>query len=349
MPDRYDIIVVGAGPSGSLFSLLAARSGFRVLLLDKNFFPRPKVCGCWLDRRCWPVWRACGLEASMRSLPHQTIAGLELAADHHPARRFPFDEPLPEHRAIDRLILDDWLRQQAIAAGVVCLTQTTIRSFENRSELVTSEGTFQGGFFVGADGRNSWMARAAGLHSGRRLGSLIAWHSTLPAHHASDYLRLHFFTGGYLSLLRVSPQTAALSMVLRADTFDVPQTLADRCLGDLPPLGWKSTMPVNRAPHTAGSANVALIGDAARVRPPFASSGLYDALSHAWQLFQLLPPHPVSTARWKDMGPLWNRVLSAQDSLIKSARLSFASHLMTASRIQWLCDHPTIARRLIPR
>lgn len=40
-----DFITIGAGPAGSTFSSIVARAGFSVLLVDKEAFPRDKVCG----------------------------------------------------------------------------------------------------------------------------------------------------------------------------------------------------------------------------------------------------------------------------------------------------------------
>src|SRR5437764_5681598 len=38
-------IVIGAGPAGCIASLLLARAGWRVRLIEQHRFPRDKVCG----------------------------------------------------------------------------------------------------------------------------------------------------------------------------------------------------------------------------------------------------------------------------------------------------------------
>src|SRR5690606_35501810 len=44
-PRRCDVIVVGAGPAGSATAIRLARSGQRVVVLDRSTFPRDKTCG----------------------------------------------------------------------------------------------------------------------------------------------------------------------------------------------------------------------------------------------------------------------------------------------------------------
>src|SRR5476651_415136 len=42
---RFDVLVVGSGPAGSIAALVLARGGARVALVDKAAFPRDKACG----------------------------------------------------------------------------------------------------------------------------------------------------------------------------------------------------------------------------------------------------------------------------------------------------------------
>ncbi|MEO6363108.1 MAG: FAD-dependent oxidoreductase, partial [Caldimonas sp.] len=45
LPERCDVIVVGAGPAGSAAAQFLARAGRSVVLVDAHAFPRDKVCG----------------------------------------------------------------------------------------------------------------------------------------------------------------------------------------------------------------------------------------------------------------------------------------------------------------
>src|SRR3712207_9046734 len=48
MSERYDLVVVGAGPGGSATAHYASKAGVRTLLLDRQEFPRDTPCGAGL-------------------------------------------------------------------------------------------------------------------------------------------------------------------------------------------------------------------------------------------------------------------------------------------------------------
>ncbi len=59
---NYDVIVMGGGPAGSTCATLLAQQGRRVLLLEKEFFPRHHVGESLIPETYWPLKRSGALE-----------------------------------------------------------------------------------------------------------------------------------------------------------------------------------------------------------------------------------------------------------------------------------------------
>src|SRR5438067_3740917 len=73
----FDVAIVGGGPAGSSCAAFCANAGLRTLLLEREVFPREKVCGDCLNPACWPILERLKLVERVRSLPHGVLDRVE--------------------------------------------------------------------------------------------------------------------------------------------------------------------------------------------------------------------------------------------------------------------------------
>src|SRR5215467_5690813 len=72
MSEMYDVVIVGAGPSGSTSAYYLAKQGFNVLLVDKFNFPRDKTCGDGLTPRALHILDDMGLLDSLHQVGYRS-------------------------------------------------------------------------------------------------------------------------------------------------------------------------------------------------------------------------------------------------------------------------------------
>ena len=65
----YDLCIIGGGVAGLSLAILSAREGHSVLLIEKDTYPRQKVCGEYISRESEPFLRSLGLDIEKHDLP----------------------------------------------------------------------------------------------------------------------------------------------------------------------------------------------------------------------------------------------------------------------------------------
>jgi len=117
---HFDVAVVGAGVAGSMAALLCARQGLKTLLIERQTFPRHKVCGGCLNGRAVQILRKEGLEPGLQRLLPTTTGSLSVRYGH---RRL--DLPMPPSVAVSRRTFDQWLMNEAMESGCVVVQNVT--------------------------------------------------------------------------------------------------------------------------------------------------------------------------------------------------------------------------------
>jgi geranylgeranyl reductase family protein len=163
MAGKYDVIVVGAGPSGATTAYETARAGLRTLLVDKATLPRYKTCGGGIT---YKSVRA--LPFSINSVTERHLYKVDFSwRTHNP---YVLTSPEPLVSMVQRSRFDFLLAEQAANSGAQVMDNTTVNSVEMDEAgvtLGTSRGPLHATYLVGADGATGKVARQLGLMSDR--------------------------------------------------------------------------------------------------------------------------------------------------------------------------------------
>lgn len=155
---RFDVIVIGAGPSGASAAYVAARAGLRVALIDRKTFPRDKLCGGLITGRA----RRHYAEIFGHEMPFDPQDRKTTVDFRYRGQPVGLIEDAPALCATMRWDMDAMLCGHAMAAGAQDYTGQAVAEIDCDARRVTLKdgATLQYEVLIGADGVNSQVARA---------------------------------------------------------------------------------------------------------------------------------------------------------------------------------------------
>jgi flavin-dependent dehydrogenase len=167
-PD-YDVIIIGGGPAGATASMLLARQGFRVVVLERATFPRFHIGESLLPRN-FPLIQELGLEEKLSKIPNVPKYGVEFAmADGAKYARYPFSIsllPVSPTVNIERAPFDKMLLDSAKEAGAEVREATTVKSIVrmNDGDVAVNIGDTEisAKWLIDASGQGAVVARHLG-------------------------------------------------------------------------------------------------------------------------------------------------------------------------------------------
>jgi len=301
------VLVVGGGPAGAATAAFAARSGLRVIVVDRAVFPREKPCAEYLSPEAGRDLEALGVLDELLASGAERLTGMRIVSDDGAAvtGRFAAAEGFPPFRpwglAVRRTVLDPALLRAAARAGA------EVREGAALEDLVLEAGAVRGGVVrdrsgtrtvrarvvVGADGLNSRVARRLAL---ARRGR--PWRLALTAHVAgvrdlTDCGEMCCGRGWYVGVAHLGGGVASVAMVVpwadrAAIAADAPGYFLRRLAGH-PALAARvrdarivrrilAAGPFARSPRGVTAAGALLVGDAAGFFDPFTGEGVFAAL-----------------------------------------------------------------------
>jgi menaquinone-9 beta-reductase len=277
----FDVAIVGGGPAGSSCAAFCAIAGFRTLVLEREKFPREKVCGDCLNPACWPVLERLQLTQQVRDLPYSTLNSVAFIAID--GREVTLDLPSGDdcEISVKRSLFDDLLLKRARKLGANVHEQTTVTGLTRNDDwkIETALGqTFHAQMLIGADGRNSTIAHLCNLlpRPTRERVALQA-HIPLPRDFGNRIV-LQFLPEGYSGQAPVNESQLNLCLVGTPPTISKLRRWAERQFQLPADQSWRTITPLTRSPVPSAHENLFFIGDAACVVEPFTGEGIYYAL-----------------------------------------------------------------------
>src|SRR4249920_2685739 len=355
---HFDVAIIGAGPAGSSAAIQLAAKGYSVALLDKEQFPREKLCGDFLNPVNWPMLRELKVERAVLERPHEKISIFRFTS-------FSGEEaeiPLPAGRdgtvvglGLRRFDLDHVLLERANSLGVTVLDGWKPKELERQPDgwmLKADKSLLGARVLVGADGRNSWVAHHLGLAEpaamqGRSVGFQFRLKCT---NRSTGKIEIHLFPGGYAGVVGLAGDTVTLGLAIEKHRLldgRPEQSLLESILPQNPWLKeilrsgfvseMRSTYPVYFSPRRTYGDGVLLVGDAARVNEPVTGEGIYFALKSG-----------VFAAKTVDEGfQMSDFSLARLRSYERNCRSAFRARRAINALIRWLIYRPALLSRVI--
>lgn len=304
VPEQTDVVIVGGGLAGLLSSILLARAGLAVVLLEKQAYPFHRVCGEYVSNEVIPFLESLNLFPS--ELNPSRIERLLISSV---SGSF-FEATLDLGGfGVSRYRWDHWLAQKARASGVTLLEQTTVQdvAFVTDHFVVTSTGgVCRAPLVIGSFGKRSRMDKVLQRDFLNQRSPYVGVKYHVKADFPPDLIALHNFAGGYCGISRVEGDIYNMCYLIHRDQVRRHQTLEAterQVLGRNPHLRrlfheserlFEKPEVINEIsfePKEIVQQHVLMAGDAAGMITPLCGNGMAIAIRSAKILSEAVLEH----------------------------------------------------------
>ena len=354
---RFEIVVIGAGPGGLQAAIAASEQGASVLVFDKKaVVGLPVRCGEYFPckEEMLRLLPSSGDFGELFDIPPDAIANtcetLRMYSPRGKCREFPF-----KAHVVDRVVFEQKMANEASKLGAEIRLGRPVRLFQNRPRIKvgpTPADSIEAEVVIAADGFPSSTAMSGGLSCDRYArpeNVAINYQYVMDDLHVEPdvtemYMGTAIAPGGYGWIIPKSPTTANVGIGIRT-TFksgkgkDRLEYFVHKCplTADKLSSGKVRTMiadplPIDGAVSRTYSDKVLLVGDAAGMVMPTNGGGIPTAMVSGRIAGQIAALHVRRNEPLSSYETRWNEALGRE--LIASARMRrFADVFMPHDRL----------------
>ena len=213
----FDVLIVGGGLAGLVSAIHLSKSNKKVLLIEKNEYPKHKVCGEYISNEVLPYLQS--LDVNPFKLGAQKINKFLLSTPK--SKTIEANLPLGGF-GISRYTLDSALAKKAQENGVKILHETVMNiQFYNDEFKVTTKNNqnFTVNIVIGAYGKRAALDAKMNRNFIKKKSPFLAVKTHGKGDFPSDLVALHNFEGGYCGVSKVENDTINLCYITDFETF----------------------------------------------------------------------------------------------------------------------------------
>src|SRR5665647_385670 len=201
----FDVGIIGGGLAGLALSILLAKSGYKIILFEKEKYPFHRVCGEYISLESRKFIESLGLNLSHLDLP--IIKKIIVSSPNGNFIKANLDLG---GFGISRFFIDNELKKIAIANGVIVLEETKVNDIDFNEESFTilyNGGTVKCPVVSGCFGKRSNLdvkwSREFVKQNPSKLNNYIGVKYHIKTSFPQDTIALHNFKNGYCGLSKV--------------------------------------------------------------------------------------------------------------------------------------------------
>lgn len=211
-----NVIIIGGGLAGLSSAIHLSKQDIKVLVIEKNNYPKHKVCGEYVSNEVLPYLQY--LEIDVFKLGAQKINKFELST----AKNKLIKAPLPLGGfGISRYTLDNALANRAIQNGVKIIRDSVIdiQFLNDVFSVQTKNKTFHSNIVIGAYGKRASLDIKLDRDFIKQKSPFLAVKMHAKGNFPKGLVALHNFKGGYCGVSKVENDTVNLCYITGLDAF----------------------------------------------------------------------------------------------------------------------------------